>query len=182
MKMRKLSFTIAAILFITGPGLGQDRAADPDLSDYMQRLGLVSDLPTVASVATAKAAADMALNAGCEAAIPALQAYAQQANHLSNLLTQSLAPYSNAVGDAQSRIRATMGNELAPASRQANELRTGRDQAWVQIAECYIETNRPLEATAQLSIALDRLDGTNAQLYRRARDLMWQLVGFNSDF
>lgn len=178
--MKHLCSAVALVL-LAAPLAAQGAETAPQLSTYLDMVKSIGTSPTVASVAAAKAAADIAMKQGCSVAVPALEAYADQSNHLSNLLDQSLEPFNRSVGDAQYRIRATMGTELAPAIQMVSELRSGRDEAWVQIAECYFETDKPLDATAQLYMALDIMDGTNAPLYRRARDLLWRIVGFNSD-
>lgn len=173
--VRPLLWLSAALL--SAPSGAQETTPLTELPAYATAMG-IDTVPTFSEVAALQASAQIALDAkDCDGAIPILTRHAQLANQLSNLMDQSLSPYHRAIGDAQLRIRSTMGTELAPAQDQVYALRSARNDSWLAIAECHISAHRPVEAAAQLHQALGYLDGTDFATYRRARDMMWRLVG-----
>ena len=162
--LRLLTVPVFALLLAASPTIAQQ-----------------SSVPTMSAVAAAKAAADAARQSGCEQALPALGEYARLAEQMASIIDKTLSPFDRAVGDAQLRIRSTMGRELVPAQEQASALREGMHEALVDSARCHLDGGNAAEALEITTLVLEMLDGTNTALYRRVRDLHWEIIGFNSD-
>ena len=101
----------------------------------------------------------------------ALDEYARQANWLANLIAAGLEPYYN------SSARRGFDPRVAVFEDLANEYRAQRDRAIVMRAECFSNLAQTEKAASLLVGALDLINIDNEELWIRARDQLYSIIG-----
>lgn len=171
---------LAFLAFIVGNGAEAQDVSPTDLSRYEvfeEGVGIatLSDLEEMEEAYQALLA-----DGNCADAIPAIIEFYETANMVSNLIRRGNEPYYDARRDDQeviARDRALL-NELASAERASNSLIRQRNRAWVEEARCLLEQGESQAAVTRLYRALDYIDADELALWREARTLLWQQVGF----
>lgn len=168
--------TLAAPV-LAQPVLAQDAGdADPyDVSAISARIDELG-VPTTADLAELERRAHSAYDAGdCASAIPALETYGRNANHLANLIARGLEPFYGAMSDERRGFRGT--RELIPFENMANEYKGKRDEAMVMQADCLARTGETAAAVALYYSALDLISIDDVQLWERARNGLYSIIG-----
>lgn len=174
--MRSLLLTI--LLGLSGThGLAQTvPEPDPmDLSRQEERIG--SELPTVEQVKGLKAMAEQSFQEGdCDKALPFIREWTEQSNRLANLVRAGLKPFYDASSDDRRSVNV---DPLLPMERLVGDLLLDRNTGWVMEAECLIKDGEVTAGAARLMHALDYIGATGRErnLWARARENLWQLVG-----
>lgn len=177
-----MKHVLAALVFgVSTLALAQSAPADNplDISKYKD-ISSASSLPTPASVTTLKTNAQALVTADkCADALPVLEAWAQQANWMANLVTAGLQPfYSSSANDRRS-LDLKAYDVLTPMERMSNEYKDERNLASVMRAECLVKLNRPGEAAAVYARALDLISLTNRPMWLRATNGLYRLIGLS---
>lgn len=169
------------------PASGQEApsaAVQPDPLDLSRYETMIEEegFPTVTDVNELEKQANDAFRSGdCEAAIPIIIDYYENANRLGNAIKQGLEPFYGA--GYKEREETSLGadlQQLAAAEGEFNKLVRKRNAAWVMEAECLIKSGKRDQGIVRLFRALEfiSIDPEDRELWQRTRALLWEQVGY----
>lgn len=135
-------------------------------------------IPTPAHVAELELQAKALLDTGdCEAAVPALEEYAKQANWLANIVAAGLEPFYRASYDDRKKvIRRPSARALTKYEDLANQYKQKRNRAMVMEAECLVEIRRREEAVGLLMNVLRLIPVDDDEWWTRARNELYNVI------
>jgi hypothetical protein len=165
-----------AVAMCAFPGLAQESSLGELVQDGER-------IPTISELFELEEQARTALEAeGCAAASGLLVSVSSGANILANVIRQGLEPYYDANRDARDAIanNRSLLNELADAEGVGNQFIYLRNEFFVLEAECLAEMGERAAAIDRLYEALDVIGANRSErdVWERARDLLWELVGY----
>lgn len=172
--------TIAGFAFVlwTFPGFSQETA----LGELIQS---GENTPTVSEITELEQQARSTLESeGCLAASSLLVSVSSGANVMANVLRQGLEPFYDADRDTREHItrnrEAYSFDELLEAERVSNQYIRLRNEFLVLEAECLAEVGERQAAIERLYEALNLIGATRVErdVWVRARELLWELVGY----
>lgn len=178
--MRVVIFVFVWAVLIGSLAFAQQEEDPTDPTDLGQYQGLIeqSDLPTVELVASLREQAISAVEAGeCEAALDVLDQWTTQANWLANLLAQSLEPFYDASRDDREGFSGARIGSLVIYEKMSNDYKLQRNEGMVMKAECLVDLGETRQAAATYGRALDLIDIDNWDLWVRAMNGMFALIG-----
>ncbi|MBC6437382.1 MAG: hypothetical protein GDA52_04420 [Rhodobacteraceae bacterium] len=201
--MKKLLLAASVILAGSHNAMAQDMDAT-DLTNY-EFFEDGETIKTLAQLQDMKGAYEaLVADGNCRAAIPAIIAFYEAANQVSNLIRRGNEPYYDASRDDRERITIfsrvpesapeahNLANELRAAEGAFNSLLRQRNRAWVEEAKCLLNEGEREAAILRLYRALDYIsvdvgitttggDITTNPLWAEARRLLWAEVGFEPE-
>lgn len=177
-KLILLALAVSAPAFAQTPPAQTSPSTNPnDLSRY-QDIARGQNLPSIQAVANTKARAEALLAQGnCAQALPVLEAWATQANWLSNLLAAGLEPFYRAPSDERRAVPRARLDQLIPVENAANNYRADRNRAMIARADCLVRLNRPNEAAAVYARALDLIPASDTAAWDQALKGLYTLIG-----
>lgn len=159
---------------------GLQSITDTDLSGY-QVFNDDEDVVSLKDLEQLEASARTKFDAqDCEAALPEIIDFSEDANRLSNIIRQGIEPFYSASRDDQEVIgRNAKFDDMISAEATANKLLEKRNEFWVMEAECLFANGDKIGAVNRLYRALEYIDGRKeTALWERARTQLWNAVGF----
>ncbi len=135
-------------------------------------------IPDADRIMELKETAHAALESGdCTQAIPALEALGKEADWYGTLILTGLEPYFQA--DIRDKRDFEDQRRLMPLEARGNEFLKLRNEALVMRAECLVETGEAEAAVAAYIRALKAIYINERELWERARNGLYKLIGFN---
>ena len=157
---------------------------DSDPLDITRELNRIADygVPTVDLVNRLKLKAETLYEEGLwQDAIDAYVEYAKKANWLANLLSQCLEPYYSASYKSQESISYARLKKYIPYESAANDLKEGRNHAYVRIGLCYKNLGNIENAVAYLYKGLDLIDIKSTEDWDLATEALSEIIGYTSN-
>lgn len=167
----------------------EDKASTVDTTfDFSDQEAKIKELgiPTVASVAELKKAADDLWNAkDYTGAADAYATYAKQANWLANLITAGLEPFYGASYDNRKSFSfsgfkkgANYKYDLGNAETKANNYKTERNRAMLREGLCYYNLGQYEIALPLLIKALDLIDINDTDNWQIGMNALYDIIGY----
>lgn len=110
-----------------------------------------------------------------------VDSYCDQANALAAAIKQGIEPYYKSLIDQNGMSFSNIVDEMADAERYYNGIILKRNAAWVMKAECLLKLGKNDLAVGVLSSVLDSMTLIGFEefkLWTRARNMLWNLVGY----
>ena len=155
--------------------------------DFSEEEARIKELgiPTVASVAELKKAADDLWNAkDYEAAADAYSTYAKQANFLANLISAGLEPFYGASYDDRKNFSFSgfkngknYLHDPSSAEKKANSYKTERNRAMLREGLCYYNLKQYEVALPLLTKALDLIDINDIEDWQIGMNALYDIIG-----
>lgn len=175
-----LRLGVMALVLVCVSALAQDVDTFPSTDDLgrFQELVELGLIPSQAAVDREAEAARTAFEAGdCQAALPLLESWARNANWLANLIRQGLEPYYSAGYDERNDLPSSRIRPLVPFEALSNGYLAQRNEAMVSRADCLVKLGDPVEAIAVYSRALDLISIQEWELWQRATNGLYSIIG-----
>ena len=160
---------------------GQEVESDADdpfnlseINKYIEEIGVpslqyVSELDSVSL--------NLFQSGNCEEALPALEAYAKNANWLANIVSSGLEPYYGASYDSRKDYPYSALRPLIPYESIANGLKRKRNHSFVMQAECHEILGNRNQAVALYIKALKLISLDDKEWWDRSRVGLYDIVG-----
>jgi hypothetical protein len=177
-----ISIIFVASLLMSVNAFAKDKYNDLDTTEIEKKLKELG-IPTISSVDKSEKNANALFDSGkCESAVPALKKYADEANHLANLLSSQINPYYGADHDEKKYFgildkEKPLAQELGRLEKTSNEYKMKRNKAYVMMGECLNKLGKHKESVAILVGALELIEFKDKEWWGRARKALSSQLG-----